>query len=176
MVLYKLPFAVFPIQDIYARSREDIEEWLDRYHRNPIPLVVTKSEKQLGRLSDIVVVEKGELAFDLVLPLASPQHAYIDFLPDFTAKINLSSIPVFPFFLQRIEEYKHGNLYEVLVSPNGSFISASYVPDDVFHALRKIDISGFELKAEKHICCLNKTLRNEGIGIIPKVTKQINFN
>jgi len=63
MVLYKISFAIFPVKDIYARSRDDIERWLESYHRNPFE-VVTKDGKDPGSIADLVQIEKGEVMFD----------------------------------------------------------------------------------------------------------------
>src|SRR3989344_6733115 len=114
MVLYKLSFAIFPVKDIYARSRDDIAAWLERYERDPFE-VASLSEKKLG-IDDIIEVEKGELLFDFGGIAAGNEFAEIDFLPDFTAKIRLESLPHFPSYLTRVEERKEGNLYVVHTS------------------------------------------------------------
>lgn len=176
MVLYKLPFAVFPIQDIYARSREDIKQWLDLYQQDPVR-VVTKAEVGIGTLDNIVEVEKGELAFDLQLAWSGDQYAYVDFLPDFRAKIKLDSVPSFSFFQRRMEEYKQGNLYAVPTSPNGSFICMCYVPEDVFRALKACDVSAHEKKVEEYITMVNRVFKeNDRIGFLPKPKGRRNFN
>ncbi len=100
MVLYKLPFAIFPVKDIYARSRDDIEEWLERYKNDPFE-IVTKQDEEAGTISDIITVQKGELLYDFGGLVSGREYAEIDILPDFMVKIRLESIPFFPSYLTR---------------------------------------------------------------------------
>ncbi|MEK6853148.1 MAG: hypothetical protein AABX64_00525 [Nanoarchaeota archaeon] len=39
MVLYKLPFAFFPVRDVYARDKMDIVEWLDWFAKQDVGVV-----------------------------------------------------------------------------------------------------------------------------------------
>lgn len=176
MALYKLSFAVFSIQDIYARSQEDIARWLHFYNQNPVE-VVTKSGAEPGGLTDIIEVKKGELTFDFGGSVSGREYAYVDFLPDFTAKIRLESLPHFPSYLTRIEEYKEADLYAVQTSPNGAIAPVCYVPQDVFQAFKKCDVTAHELRAEKHIERLNQALvEKTSFRIRPKVTRKKDFN
>lgn len=176
MVLYKLSFAILPIQDIYARSREDIARWLHHYNQNPLE-VVTKYGMEQGGLTDIVQVEKGELTFDFGGSVSGKEYAYVDFLPDFRAKIRLESLPHFPSYLKRIEEYKEAGLYAVQTSPNGAIAPTCYVPHDVFQAFKKCDVTAHEERAEKHLERLNQALAgSRSFHVLPRVTKKGNFN
>lgn len=175
MVLYKLPFAIFPVKDIYARSRGDIVQWLERYEQNPFE-VVPLSEKKIGTINDIVTVERGELIFDFGGIAAGNEYVYVDLLPDFTAKIRLESLPLFPSYLARVEEYKEGNLYVVQIC-HGSLSPLSYVPQDVFEALKKCDVSDYEEKAEQHIERLNRALsESNSFQVRPRVTRKGKLN
>lgn len=175
MVLYKLPFAIFPVKDIYARSRSDIEQWLERYNQNPFE-VVTLSEKKIGTIKDIVEVEKGELVFDFGGIAMGNEYAFVDFLPDFTAKVRLESLPHFPSYLSRVEEYKEGNLY-LVQNFNGGLNPLSYIPRDVFEALKKCDVSEHEERAEQHLERLNMALSNiNSFQVRPRVTRKGKFN
>ena len=139
MALYKLSFALFPIQDIYARSRDDIARWLHFYNQNPVE-VVTKSEALPGGLTDIIKAKKGELRFD------------------FGGIVS-------------------GNEYAVQTFPNGALAPVSYVPHDVFEALKCSDISPYEERAEKHIQRLNEALTGcSSFQVLPRVTKKGEFN
>ncbi|MDP3699170.1 MAG: hypothetical protein Q8R47_06320 [Nanoarchaeota archaeon] len=175
MALYKLPFAIFPIKDIYARSLDDIKQWLGAYDQNPLE-VVTKSEAKIGSITDIVEVEKGELIFDFGGITAGNEYAYVDFLPDFTAKIRLESVPLFPVHQSQLKLKKNGNLYAVR-NYNGSLNPLCYVPLDVFEALKRCDISAHEKRAEEHIGKLNGTLAGSShFKVFPRVPKKGNFN
>lgn len=174
MVLYKLSFAIFPVKDIYARSRDDIAAWLERYERDPFE-VASLSEKKLG-IDDIIEVEKGELLFDFGGIAAGNEFAEIDFLPDFTAKVRLESLPYFPSYIARIEEYKEGNLYAVQIS-HGSLGPLSYIPKDVLGALKKCDVSGHEEQAEQHIERLNRAISgSDSFQVRPRVTRRGKLN
>lgn len=176
MALYKLSFAIFPIQDIYARSQEDIASWLHFYNQNQIELV-TKSEAEQGGLTDIVEVKKGELVFDFGGSVSGREYAYIDFLPDFLAKIRLESLPHFPSYLRRVEEYKESNLYAVQTFPNGAIAPVCYVPEDVFEAFKKCDVTAHERRAEEHLERLNRVLAgSKSFRVLPRVTKKGSFN
>lgn len=175
MVLYKLPFALFPIKDIYARNRDDIREWLDGYHQQLIE-VVTPSNLPIGSIDDIVEVEKGELLFDFGGIVAGNEFAGVGFLPDFTAKIRLESIPLFPLHISQIKEKKNGNLYAVR-NYHGGINPLSYVPVDVFEALKKCDVSAHEERAEEHINRLNQALSgSKYFKVMPKVARKKDFN
>ncbi|MDO8511503.1 MAG: hypothetical protein Q7S55_05045 [Nanoarchaeota archaeon] len=174
MVLYKLSFAIFPVKDIYARSRDDIAAWLERYEQDPFE-VAALSEKKLG-IDDIVEVEKGELLFDFGGIAAGNEFAEVDFLPDFTAKIRLESLPHFPSYLTRVEERKEVNLY-VIRTCNGILAPLSYVPRDVFEAFKKCDVSGHEERAEQHIERLNRAISgSDSFHVRPRVTRKGKLN
>ena len=175
MVLYKLSFAIFPVKDIYARSRSDIVEWLEKYEQNPFK-VATLGGKKIGAIEDIFEVEKGELTFDFGGIAVGNEYASVDFLPDFGAKVRLESLPCFTSYLARVEKYKKGNLYGIRIF-NGTLGSISYVPDDVFEALKKCDFSDHERKAERHIELLNKVLsKSDSFQVRPRVTRKGKFN
>src|SRR3989344_5932064 len=175
MVLYKLPFAIFPVKDIYARSQEDIVQWLEKYEQNPYE-VLGLSGNKAGTIADMVEVEKGELVFDFGGIAAGNEFAEIDFLPDFTAKVRLESLPYFPSYIARIEEYKDGNLYAVQIS-HGSLGPLSYIPKDVLGALKKCDVSGHEEQAEQHIERLNRAISgSDSFYVRPRVTRKGRLN
>ena len=174
MALYKLSFAIFPIKDIYARSKLDIADWLDWYRQNPIEVYARTGTP--GTMVDIVQVERGELRFDFGGIVSGNEYACINFLPDFTAKIRLESLPHFPAFRARLPEQKVGNLYQVQ-NFDGGLNPLSYVPADVFKALKKCDVSAHEERAEKHIGRLNRALSDSKyFQVLPRVTKKGKFN
>lgn len=176
MVLYKLSFAIFPIKDIFARSRDDIARWLHQYHQNPIE-VITKNSVEVGGLTDIVEISKGELVFDFGGSVCGREYAYIDILPDFQVRIRLESLPHFPSYLSRVEEHKEGNLYAVNTYPNGALAPVSYLPQDVFEAFKRCDVSAHEDRAERHIEKLNQVLVDKRFYLArPKITRRKNFN
>ena len=148
---------------------------LHHYHKNPFE-VVTLSEKKVGTIRDIVEVEKGEIIFDFGGIAAGNEYAYVAFLPDFTAKIRLESLPYFPSYLSRVEEHKEGNLYAVQ-NFNGGLNPLCYVPRDVFEALKRCDISAHEERAEQHLERLNTALSDsKSFQVRPKVTRKGGFN
>ncbi len=173
MTLYKLPFAIFPVKEVYARSRDDIAAWLRWYEQNPFEFYARSG--RAGTLADVVEVKKGELRFDFGGIVSGSEYAYIDVLPDFTAKIRLESIPYFPAFQSRLREQKVGDLYMVQ-NFDGGMNPLSYVPEDVFNALRKCDISQYERQAENHIKRLNKALAGGMFTVAPRATKKEKIN
>ena len=156
MTLYKLPFAFFPVRNIYARSREDIVRWLDIYERKPFEVLTSSGKaKRIGAVDDIIEVEKGELVFDFEGAIAGNQYASIDFLPDFAAQVRLESLPHFQSYLARVKERREGDLY-IVESHHGGIISGNYVPLDVFRAFKSCDVSSYEERARQYIESLNK--------------------
>ena len=175
MVLYKLPFAIFPVKDIYARSRDDIVRWVEGYRQNPFE-VVPYSENKVGSINDIVTCEKGELLFDFGGIISGNEYALVDFLHDFGVRIRLESLPHFPSYLARVKERKEGNLY-LVKTVQGSLSPISYVPQDVFEAFKKCDVSAHEERAKQHILDLNQALSgSESFQVMPRVTSKGKLN
>lgn len=157
MVLYKLPFAFFPVRDIYARDKMDIREWLGWFAKQNLKVVGRDLNGPAG-VEQIVKVAEGTLEFDFGGLVAENNYAEILLTEDFVAKIRLESVPYFRSYQSRLKPQAIGNLAAVLTH-HGKYNAASYVPQDVFQALCSCDVSGWEAAAEEHIQQINQRLQ-----------------
>ncbi|MEK6863190.1 MAG: hypothetical protein AABW53_00670 [Nanoarchaeota archaeon] len=162
MVLYKLPFAFFPVRDVYARDKMDIVEWLDWFAKQDVEVVGRDPNAPAG-VEHIIEVSKGTLGFDFEGLVAGNEYAEVPLTEDFVAKIRLESVPYFKSYQSRLKPQAVGNLAAVLTH-HGNYKATSYVPQDVFQALRVCDISGWEPAAEEHIKKINEALQQLGAG------------
>ncbi|MEK6900103.1 MAG: hypothetical protein AABX05_03185 [Nanoarchaeota archaeon] len=178
MVLYKLPFAVFPIVNIYARNTEDIIGWMSWFQQQDIEVIGSKGRFPAG-IESLVQVDKGELKFDFGGIVSGKEYAEIDITEDFTVKVRTESVPYFRSYQSRLKTIKVGDLYGVR-EYFGSFNAMSYVPLDVFSALRDCDLSSSESAGAEHIKKLNRALdglRTESnFHVFPKPRTRKAFN
>lgn len=161
MVLYKLPFAFFPIRDVYARDKMDIAEWLEWFAKQDIKQnieIVGRTSNVSAGIEQIVEVAGGELKFDFEGIVAGNKYAEVFLTEDFVAKIRLESVPYFKSHQSRLQLRTAGNLYAVQTY-HGVYSATNYVPQDVFQALCVCDISMWEEAAEEHLKKLNEALQ-----------------
>lgn len=182
MVLYKLSYAFFPVKDVYSRNKVDIVDWLHQFGDKELQGLEVHPEfgkGKLGGVEDIIEVEKGELRYDFGGRIAKcAALVEIPLGTDFVVKIPLESLPSFPFFQRNFTERKTAGLYGVHTC-NEISITSSYVPQDIYEALRDLDISPYLHKAEQHIKEVNRALnhhRSKHYIAFPKPTKPDDFN
>jgi hypothetical protein len=182
MVLYKLSFAFFPIQQVYARNKADIVGWLAQLNDTTLQgleIMHEPGKNKLGGVEDIVEVKKGELRYDFGGRIAkSAAPVEIPVAADFVVKIPLESLPSFPSFQRNFVERKIGNLYGIHTCRE-IIITSSYVPQDIFEALRDLDLSSYDRKAEEHLKRINQSFaRSTNVNYIayPVPTKSKDFN
>lgn len=154
MALYKLPFALFPVRDIYARDKKDIAAWLEWFAEQDIKVLKHNPGASAG-VEQIIEVSKGAMAFDFGGLVAGNKFAEISLTEDFIARVRFESVPYFKSWQSRLKSQEAGNLNAVK-NYYGKIQVTNYVPQDVFQALCSCDVSGWEAAAEEHIQQINQ--------------------
>lgn len=165
MALYKLPFALYPIKDVFARNHDDVLQWLEWFNSKNVDVIAHSDSSGPRGIDDIVKVEKGELLFDFPgMVFLEPEFIEVDLTPDFVAKIRLESIPHFCSYQSQLKERKLGNLCVIKTYHTG-IAPTCFIPKDIFEALktydfRNLDISEHEEHLRKRFELLNQVRSN----------------
>ena len=148
-MLFKLPFALVPVRDVYSRNLNDLESWLRSVKKKDVlPCCSDKGLNKHGGIEDIELVATGNINIDFGGTRMVGSKPYeLNITDDFVISIYPESVLDFRLYQKRLAVREVGNLYQVAVFDFQKY----FVPLDVFEALKNYDVSAEEKRAARYM-------------------------